>query len=97
VALTRPPHARTPVRTCVGCRERAAKSELLRVVVGSDPSGHPVARPDPAGSATGRGAHVHPTQECYDLAERRRAFARALRVPGGLTSAPVGDYLAARA
>ena len=80
----------------MGCRERAAKSELLRVVIGSEPSGHLAARPDPGGSAAGRGAHVHPTLECYDLAERKRAFARALRVPGGLPSVAVRDYLAAR-
>jgi len=29
---------------------------------------------------TGRGAWLHPTQECMDAALRRRAFARALRV-----------------
>ncbi|MBB5743879.1 putative RNA-binding protein YlxR (DUF448 family) [Microbacterium ginsengiterrae] len=28
----------------------------------------------------GRGAWIHPTQECLDNAIRRRAFARALRV-----------------
>ena len=92
------PPARGPVRTCVGCRERATKSELLRVVVGADADGRPVAAPDPHGTAPGRGAHLHPTTECYDLAVRRRAFARALRQagPSGLSPAPVGDYLAAR-
>ncbi|SJN32167.1 COG2740: Predicted nucleic-acid-binding protein implicated in transcription termination [Microbacterium esteraromaticum] len=29
----------------------------------------------------GRGAWLHPTPECFDAAMRRRAFARALRVP----------------
>ncbi|ABL82693.1 MULTISPECIES: YlxR family protein [unclassified Nocardioides] len=82
-----------PVRTCVGCRKRAAKNELVRVTVGSDAHGHPAVVPDPAATAPGRGAHLHPTMECYDLAVRRKAFGRALRVTTGLSSAPVGEYL----
>ena len=91
-----------PQRTCIGCRERAAKSELLRVVAGSDAEGRPALRPDPDGRAPGRGAHLHPTTECYELAVRRKAFGRALRVqagsvPGGLDSTAVGEFVAARA
>ncbi len=82
-----------PVRTCIGCRERAAKSELVRVTAGSDPDGRPAAVPDLAATAPGRGAHLHPTTRCYDLAVRRKAFARALRVPAGLGTAPVGEWL----
>ncbi len=89
--------ARGPVRTCVGCRERAAKSELLRVVAGSDLDGHPAVMPDPDAIAPGRGALLHPTSRCYDLAVRRRAFARALRSGAGLADAPVGDYVRALA
>ncbi|HET9842162.1 MAG TPA: YlxR family protein [Nocardioides sp.] len=86
-----------PFRTCIGCRERAAKSELLRVTAGSDADGRPAVVPDPEATRPGRGAHLHPTSVCYDLAVRRRAFGRALRVtpPGtGLDSAPVAAYLA---
>ncbi|WP_079168396.1 YlxR family protein [Streptomyces colonosanans] len=73
-------HARAcPERTCVGCRERAAKIELLRTVVVED-----VCIPDPRGTLPGRGAYVHPASACIDLAVRRRAFPRALRVPGPL-------------
>ncbi len=86
---------RTPVRTCVGCRERAATRELLRVVAGTDSDGRPAVLPDPERTAPGRGAHLHPTTACYDLAVRRRAFPRALRVPEALACEPVGDYLAA--
>ncbi|GAA4757621.1 hypothetical protein GCM10023350_49000 [Nocardioides endophyticus] len=82
-----------PVRTCVGCRKRAAKSELLRVTAGSDAHGQPVVVPDPTATAPGRGAHLHPTAECFELAVRRKAFGRALRVTTGLSSAPVGEYL----
>ncbi|WP_414635917.1 YlxR family protein [Actinophytocola sp.] len=37
----------------------------------------------------GRGAWIHPDPGCLDKAERRRAFARALRVPGPLDVAGV--------
>jgi predicted RNA-binding protein YlxR (DUF448 family) len=69
----------------------------VRVTVGSDTHGHPVVVPDPLGSAPGRGAHLHPTTACYDLAVRRRAFGRALRSDTGLGSAPVAAYLASLA
>ena len=70
------------------------------MTVGSDAKGHPAVVPDPLGIAAGRGAHLHPTPECYELAVRRRAFARALRYAGGgagLASAPLSEYLSARA
>jgi predicted RNA-binding protein YlxR (DUF448 family) len=62
-------------------------------VTGTDDEGHPAVVPDPTGTAPGRGAHLHPTTACYDLAVRRRAFTRALRAEG-LTPAPLGEYLA---
>lgn len=49
--------------------------------------------PDPTRRAPGRGANLHLSQECLDLAVRRRAFARALRVPGGLDTAEVAAYV----
>lgn len=85
---------KTPVRTCVGCRERTTKRELLRVVAGTDDDGQPAVVPDPASTAPGRGAHLHPTTECFELAVRRKAFARALRVPGGLSDEPLARHLA---
>ncbi|MEU1531283.1 YlxR family protein [Streptomyces fagopyri] len=71
-----------PERTCVGCRERAAKTDLLRVVA---IEGECV--PDHRGTLPGRGAYVHPALVCLDLAVRRRAFPRALRAPGVLDTA----------
>ncbi|MFC9792685.1 YlxR family protein [Streptomyces sp. NPDC127584] len=78
-------HARAcPERTCVGCRERAAKSDLLRIVVNKDEC-----VPDHRGTLPGRGAYVHPAVACLDLAVRRRAFPRAFRVQGPLETAHV--------
>ncbi|WP_347814100.1 YlxR family protein [Actinomadura sp. 7K507] len=81
-----------PVRTCAGCRIRTAKSDLLRLVVVEG-----VIVPDPRGRLPGRGAHLHPDLGCLDLAERRRAFPRAFRVPGPLDAGALRERLAARA
>ena len=64
-----------PERTCVGCRDRAGKRELLRVVRSPDGG----LRPDPGGSAPGRGAYVHRAVACVDAAIQRGSLARALR------------------
>lgn len=64
-----------PVRTCLGCRQVAAKSELLRIVAVDG-----VLTADPAARLGGRGAYVHRRAECLDKAEQRRAFQRALRL-----------------
>ena len=79
----------------MGCRTRAAKRELLRVTAGSDADGRPAVVPDPTATAPGRGAHLHPTTECYELAVRRKALPRALRISAGagVSTAPLGEYL----
>ncbi|HYB87251.1 MAG TPA: YlxR family protein [Streptosporangiaceae bacterium] len=79
------------VRTCVGCRVRTAKSDLLRVVARD---GEIV--PDPQARLPGRGAYLHLSQKCFEQAGRRRAFARALRLPGPLATGALGEYLAQR-
>jgi predicted RNA-binding protein YlxR (DUF448 family) len=64
---------------CVGCRERANASSLIRVVA---VEGRVI--PDPPRRLPGRGAHVHPAKQCLDRAERSKALSRALRVVGKL-------------
>jgi predicted RNA-binding protein YlxR (DUF448 family) len=68
--------ANGPVRTCVGCRTRALSGELLRVAISDGELALDLRR-----SLPGRGAWIHPDLGCLSKAERRRAFARALRVP----------------
>jgi predicted RNA-binding protein YlxR (DUF448 family) len=43
----------------------------------------------------GRGAHLHPDPECLALAERRRAFGRALRADGPLDATAVQAWIEA--
>ncbi|UWZ40262.1 YlxR family protein [Dactylosporangium roseum] len=86
-----------PVRTCVGCRKRASSSELLRVVAIESGLDQFRAVPDPARRRPGRGAHLHPDPACLALAERRRAFGRALRVTGVLDTGSLAEAVAAAA
>ncbi len=85
-APTRTPHV--PVRTCLGCREREARSVLVRVVL---KDGHAVI--DPSGTAPGRGAWLHPSGACLELAVKRKAIGRALRAPQADASALVPRML----
>lgn len=66
-------------RTCIGCRKRSSPTDLLRMTVSGG-----LVLPDPGRRAPGRGAHLHPATGCLDLAERRKAFPRAFKVPGPL-------------
>ena len=91
-----PGQRRVGVRTCVGCRERATKLDLLRVVAQDRGSGLE-AVPDPTGRAPGRGAHLHPDPACLALALRRRSLPRALRTGSAtMTTTELEDYLTQR-
>ena len=64
------------MRTCVGCRRKAEKSELVRLV---RQQGVAV---DPAQREPGRGAYLHRGPDCLARALRQRTLLRALRVTG---------------
>ncbi|WP_210414918.1 YlxR family protein [Microlunatus elymi] len=63
-----------PVRTCVGCRGRENKSDLIRLVR----SGEAIVV-DVRQSRPGRGVYLHPRPQCWEQAFRRRALARGLQ------------------
>ena len=77
-----------PVRSCMGCGERAAKSDLLRVVA----AGGEVV-PDVTYRLPGRGAYLHPSLACLERAERRKAISRALRLAVALPAGKVAEFL----
>jgi predicted RNA-binding protein YlxR (DUF448 family) len=62
-----------PVRTCVGCGERTAQRDLVRLRIEGE---RVIVDRRRAG---GRGAWLHADATCLEKALRRRAFARALR------------------
>jgi len=67
-----------PNRLCIGCRRHGLRSELVRLVCRDATAPQIVV--DNRKTAPGRGAWLHQSQSCFELAVRRRAFARALRV-----------------
>lgn len=73
-----------PVRTCIGCRSRAPRSSLLRVVAHDS-----VILVDESAVMPGRGAWLHPSAECIRKALQRKAFGRALRVTGMLDTVEI--------
>jgi uncharacterized protein len=78
-----------PIRTCIGCGDRAAKTDLIRLVA----SGTEIV-PDVTARLPGRGAYLHPSLACLERAQRRKAFMRALRLPAALPAGKVAEYLA---
>ena len=65
-----------PQRQCMGCRERRAKRELIRVV--RTPEGN--VNLDFSGKMNGRGAYLCPDPECLKKAIRAKALDRSLEV-----------------
>ncbi len=84
------------LRTCIATRQKHPDTELLRVVADKgDPTGCRVV-PDPGRRLPGRGAWIRPDLEAVELAERTRAFRRALRLSTDVDTGHVREYLAAQ-
>ena len=66
-----------PQRQCMGCRERKAKKEMIRVVRGTDGS----VSLDFSGKLNGRGAYICPQPECLKKARKAKSLDRSLEVP----------------
>ena len=66
-----------PQRQCMGCRERKAKREMIRVVRCTDGQ----VRLDFSGKLNGRGAYICPNAECLKKAQKTKSLDRSLEVP----------------
>ena len=66
-----------PQRQCMGCRERKAKKELIRVVRGTDGN----VSLDFSGKLNGRGAYICPNPECLKKAQKVKSLERSLETP----------------
>jgi uncharacterized protein len=93
---------RGPIRTCVGCRTRAPKDELVRLALpslGLAPDmlgGLPEIAVDLSGKLPGRGVHLHPSRACATAAIKRGGLAQALKRAPKTTVAELIGALAAR-
>ena len=66
-----------PQRQCMGCRERKAKREMIRVVRMTDGN----VSLDFSGKLNGRGAYICPDPECLKKAQKTKSLDRSLEVP----------------
>ena len=66
-----------PQRQCMGCRERKAKREMIRVVRCADGT----VNLDFGGKMNGRGAYICPDPECLKKVRKSKALDRSLEVP----------------
>ena len=63
-----------PMRQCMGCRERKAKREMIRVVRCTDGA----VQLDFSGKLNGRGAYICPDPECLKKARKSKSLDRSL-------------------
>jgi hypothetical protein len=70
-----------PIRTCIATGDKKPKNELMRFVLIS--GGGVIV--DPHDRARGRGANLTMTNEAFDLAIKKRAFERALKLKNPFT------------
>lgn len=68
-----------PTRSCVFCRGRARKCELIRFVWYFDGSRGRIVR-DPDYKLEGRGLYMHPTFSCWCKMPEKKHWARAFRI-----------------
>lgn len=64
-----------PLRKCVGCNERKAKFNLIRIVYNKDTG---IISMDKNGKANGRGAYICPDENCLKKVIKSKSIERAL-------------------
>jgi predicted RNA-binding protein YlxR (DUF448 family) len=86
------PVRRTPIRSCVVCRQTSDKRKLLRVVRLPEEQNFRVVV-DKAGKMSGRGAYVCPDTKCINAARLQKQFERSLKVEKGTLGSELFDEL----
>lgn len=67
---------KTPLRKCIGCGERIAKKDMLRVIRTKDNE----IKLDPTGKENGRGAYLHFNQGCFEKAFKSKGLERSFQM-----------------
>ena len=73
---------KTPMRTCIACRECKPKKELLRIV--KNDFGFAL---DKTGKLNGRGAYICKSKECFDLLMKNKLLNKTFKI-----SVPEEEY-----
>ncbi|MCA9379170.1 YlxR family protein [Candidatus Dojkabacteria bacterium] len=75
-----------PIRTCIATGVKKPKNELVRLVrLQDEKTGKELVKVDPKGKLRGRGASLDATLEAFDLALKKKAIERALKLERKLT------------
>ena len=67
-------HKHIPQRSCIACRNKKDKRELIRLVCHSG-----IIKIDYGGKSTGRGVYLCPTYECWEIGLKKTRLEYALR------------------
>lgn len=73
---------KTPMRTCIACKECKPKKELIRIV--HSDSGFVL---DKTGKLNGRGAYICNKKECFDLLIKNKLLNKTFK-----TNVAIEDY-----
>lgn len=69
------PMKKIPMRRCIGCMESKPKNQLVRI------AGYEgTISIDPTGKAKGRGVYLCRNQDCFRVAQKKKAIGRGLRM-----------------
>jgi hypothetical protein len=83
---------RAPERTCIGCRQARAKSDLIRLIRADDGR----VKVDWKGKDAGRGAYVCASMECLVKALGQGRLGHAFRRPSAPPEATAAAIIARR-
>ncbi len=76
--MSNPAVKKTPERKCVGCSEKKAKNELIRIVRLPDEKGVEL---DRTGKKSGRCAYICPSAACLKKAKKRLEANLECKIP----------------
>ena len=69
---------KVPERKCIGCSEKKAKNDLIRIVRLPDEKGVEI---DRTGKKSGRGAYICPSATCLKKARKRLELNLECKIP----------------
>ena len=69
---------KVPERKCIGCSEKKAKKDLIRIVRLPDEKGVEI---DRTGKKSGRGAYICPSASCLKKARKRLEINLECKIP----------------
>jgi predicted RNA-binding protein YlxR (DUF448 family) len=76
--LQNPQNKKVPERKCIGCSEKKAKKDLIRIVRLPDEKGVEI---DRTGKKSGRGAYICPSAACLKKARKRLEINLDCKIP----------------